>query len=57
MIYVGIDVAKETYYATVSDASDKVLVKPFAFQNDAAGFALLLSKLSKFEKDEILAGL
>lgn len=57
MIYVGIDVAKETHYAAVSDASDKVLVKPFAFQNDAAGFGQLLSKLSKFDKDEILVGL
>lgn len=57
MIYVGIDVAKEIRYAAVSDASDKVLVKPFAFKNDAAGFGLLLSKLSEFDKDEILVGL
>ena len=27
MIYVGIDVAKETHYAAVSDDSSKVLVK------------------------------
>ncbi len=57
MIYVGIDVAKETHYAAVADASGKVLVKPFAFNNDAAGFGLLLSKLSKFDKGEILVGL
>ncbi len=34
MIYVGIDVAKETHYAAVADASDKVLVKPFAFNTN-----------------------
>ena len=57
MIYVGINVAKDIQYATVSDASDKVLVRPFALKNNAAGFGLLLSKLSKFDKDEIPLGL
>lgn len=57
MIYVGIDVAKEIHYAAVSDASNNVLVKPFAFQNDAAGFGLLLNKLSKFDNKEVLIGL
>lgn len=57
MIYVGINVAKEIHYAAVSDASDKVLAKPFEFKDDAAGFGLLLSKLSKFDKNEILVGL
>ena len=57
MIYVGTNVAKEIHYAAVSDASDKVWVKPFALKNDVAGFGLLLSKLSKFDKEEILIGL
>lgn len=46
MIFVGIDVAKDTHYAAVSDDSGAVLVKPFAFQNNAEGFCLLLKKLS-----------
>ena len=52
MIYVGIDVAKETHYAAVSDDSSKVLVKPFAFENTAEGFCLLLSKISEFPKED-----
>lgn len=40
--FVGIDVAKDTHYAAVSDDSGAVLVKPFAFQNNAEGFCLLL---------------
>ena len=35
MIFVGIDVAKDTHYAAVWDDSGAVLVKPFAFQNNA----------------------
>ena len=31
MIYVGIDVAKETHYAAVMDDNNNVLVKPFDF--------------------------
>ena len=34
MIFVGIDVAKDTHYAAVSDDSGAVLVKPFAFKNN-----------------------
>lgn len=57
MIYVGIDVAKDTHYAAVSDDSGVVLVKPFSFENNAAGFATLLKKLSAFERNELLIGL
>lgn len=57
MIYVGIDVAKETHYAAVMDDDNNVLVKPFDFTNDAVGFAKLISKLSAFPKDNLLIGL
>lgn len=57
MIFVGIDVAKDTHYATVSDDSGAVLVKPFAFQNNAEGFCLLLKKLSEFDRSKLLIGL
>ena len=57
MIYVGIDVAKDTHYAAVSDDSGVVLVKPFSVENNAAGFATLLKKLSAFERNELLIGL
>lgn len=45
MIYVGIDVAKETHYTTVMDSDGVVHVKPFAFSNDALGFSKLTDKL------------
>lgn len=57
MIYVGIDVAKDTHYAAVSDDSGVVLVKPFSFENNAAVFSTLLKKLSAFERSELLIGL
>ena len=57
MIYVGIDAAKTTHYAAVKDDGDNVLVKPFAFDNNAEGFALLQKKLSAFGKDDLLIGL
>ena len=57
MIFVGIDVAKDTHYAAVSDNSGAVLVKPFAFQNNAEGFCLLLKKLSEFDRSKLLIGL
>lgn len=57
MIYVGIDVAKETHYAAVMDSDGVVLVKPFTFSNDASGFSKLTSKLSVFEKSNLLIGL
>lgn len=57
MFYVGIDVAKETHFAAVSDSSGKLLIKPFAFQNNAEGFCLLLNKLSAFDQTELLIGL
>ena len=57
MIYVGIDVAKETHYAAVMDDNNNVLVKPFDFTNDAVGFAKLISKLTSFPKEKLLFGL
>lgn len=57
MIYVGIDVAKETHYAAVMNSDSVVLSEPFAFSNDAVGFSKLTDKLSAFEKSDILIGL
>ena len=57
MIYVGIDVAKDTHYAAVANSDGEVLVEPFAFGNDADGFCLLQSKLAAYDRDELLIGL
>ena len=50
MIYVGIDVAKTTHYAAAADSDGIVLVDPFAFDNDAPGFAKFISKITFFRK-------
>lgn len=57
MIYVGIDVAKTTHCAAVMDSDGVVLVEPFAFDNDAPGFAKLISKIASFPQDQIVIGL
>lgn len=32
MIYVGIDIAKQTHYAAIMNSDGEILVNPFAFQ-------------------------
>ena len=56
MIYVGIDIAKETHVAAAVNADGVILIEPFAFQNDHEGFKLLKSKLDTL-KGDILIGL
>ena len=56
MIYVGIDIAKETHVAAAMNADGVILIEPFAFQNDHEGFKLLKSKLDTL-KGDILIGL
>ena len=57
MIYVGIDVAKSTHYAAAMNSEGVVLLEPFAFANDAPGFASLLGKVSGYPKEDLLFGL
>jgi len=57
MIYVGIDIAKETHYAAALGSDGKVLVEPFAFSNDLVGFNKLLKKIKSSDKNNILFGL
>lgn len=57
MMYVGIDVAKDTHVAAVMSDNGELAVEPFSFGNDAAGFSLLLSKLKPFDKSDLLIGL
>ena len=45
MIYVGIDIAKETNVAAAMDTNGVILLEPFAFQNDHEGFKLLKANL------------
>ena len=57
MIYVGIDIAKLNHFASAISSDGEVLIEPFKFTNDNDGFCLLVSRLSSFEKDELIIGL
>ena len=47
MLYIGIDIAKRSHQAAVTDASGELIVKPFSFKNSAIGFAQFLSVLEE----------
>ena len=57
MIFVGIDVAKFSHYASAVNSDGEILLKPFYFSNSNEGFNLLLSKLKMLTNDDILVGL
>ena len=57
MIYVGIDVAKHSHFASAVSSDGEVLLKPFSFSNSIEGFNLLLSKLNQFPLAEYFIGL
>ncbi len=57
MIYVGIDIAKRTHYASVMNSDGEILAEPFPFTNDHAGFQKLLSCIGSFPKEQLLIGM
>ena len=57
MIYVGIDIAKNTHWASAMNSDGEILLEPFFFQNNNEGFQKFISKLSSFDKQKILIGL
>ena len=54
MIYVGIDVAKDTHYAAAMNSDGVVLIEPFPFGNNADGFSSLIFFISSSEKYTLL---
>jgi transposase len=57
MVFVGIDIAKHTHYACVTDDAQKILSAPFPFENDQKGFAKLLSSFASYAKTDVIIGL
>ena len=57
MIYVGIDIAKNTHWASAMNSDGEILLEPFSFQNNNEGFQKFISKLSTFDKQKMLIGL
>ena len=54
MIYVGIDVAKETHFAAAISSDGEVLIQPFPVSNTADGFCLLSDYLDSLPDDCIV---
>ena len=57
MIYVGIDIAKQTHYAAIMNSDGEILSEPFAFSNDFSGFNKLLQQLNNYSKDQLYIGM
>lgn len=57
MIYIGIDIAKETHFVAAMDSDGVIIIEPFPFSNNHEGFKLLKSKLDPLDKDDVLIGL
>ncbi len=57
MIYVGIDIAKETHVAAAVDQNGVTIISPFSFANNHEGFKLFKSKLDPLDKTDLLVGL
>lgn len=57
MIYLGIDVAKNSHVAAAMSSEGEVLLMPFSFANSADSFTLLREKLNNLPKLPLLVGL
>ena len=57
MIYVGIDIAKNSHFASAVNSDGEVVFNPFSFSNSNDGFNLLLSKLDLTNINQYFIGL
>ena len=55
MIYVGIDIAKRTHYASVMNSDGEILAEPFPFSNDHADFRSFSAALALIRKNIFLS--
>ena len=59
MFFIGIDIAKRSHQAAVTDVSGNIIIKPFNFKNSSLGFNQFLSVLesNSVPKDDCVIGL
>ena len=57
MIFIGIDIAKNSHFASAVNSDGEVLVKPFKFTNDNVGFNLFIDTFKNFNLSDCLVGL
>lgn len=57
-VYVGVDIAKSTHYAAMTNQHGEVLVEPFSFNNDKPGFDLFLKTLQPYlsKNEKVIVG-
>ena len=55
-VFVGIDIAKYTHYACITDHHGQVITQPFPFENTMIGFNLLASHLFNYAHDDVIIG-
>lgn len=48
MVYIGIDIAKYSHFASVVSSDGEVIIKPFPFQNSREGFMKLIEEIENF---------
>ena len=59
MFFIGIDIAKRSHQAAVTDVFGNIIIKPFNFKNSSVGFNQFLSMLASnsVPKDDCIIGL
>lgn len=57
MIFIGIDIAKSTHFASAVNSDGEVLVEPFKFSNNDEGFQKFINTFSNFNISDCLVGL
>lgn len=57
MIFIGIDIAKSTHFASAVNSDGEVLVEPFKFSNDDEGFQKFIKTFSNYDISNCLVGL
>ena len=55
--FVGIDIVKNTHWASCLSSDREIILEPFSFSNDNSGFQKFISKLEFLAKTKILLGL
>lgn len=55
--FIGIDVAKNTHWASCLSSDGEIVSEPFSFSNDNNGFQKFISKFDSLPKEKILIGL
>ena len=57
MIFIGIDIAKSTHFASAVNSDGEVLVEPFKFSNDDKGFQKFIKTFRNYDISDCLIGL